>query len=202
MASPAKPKHPGGALGYARELLNSPDRMDKMGCVWGAAAVGAVAVIAMLLWAVVFSGEDDVFGPSPTPPARTAEAPAQSAEAPSLPAVENPTAVGQAVDAIAQPALEEVYGEATLASAPPHEALIVSLSYEIPGSPTKGDGEKVRNAFIRHGATVDPANSEMDYHQGEGFVLLLDTGNPAFKTVRVNVIPDSKTINVNADKSE
>lgn len=196
MADPSKTEQPGRALGYARDVLDSPDRMDKMGCVWGAAAMVAVAVIAMLIWSAVTGGEDDAA--VVTPPA----SPAQSAPAPATSAVDNPTAVGQAVDAIAQPALAEVYGEATLASAPPSEALIVSLVYDIPNNPAPGDGDKVRDAFIGHGATADPANTEMDYHAGEEFMLLLDTGNPAFKTVRVLVNPESATVYVNADKSE
>lgn len=196
MADPSNTQKPGGALGYARDLLNSPGRMDKMGCMWGAAAVVAVAVIAMLIWSAVMGGEDEAAVVAPP------TSPAQSAPAPESPAVDNPTPVGQALDAIAQPALAEVYGEATLASAPPAEALIVSLAYDIPNNPVPGDGEKVREAFISRGATVDPDNSEMDYHAGEEFVLLLDTGNPAFKTVRVLVNPESTTVYVNADKAE
>ncbi len=197
MADPSKTPETGGALGYLRAFLSSPGRTSRAGCASAGAAAIAVAVIAMLIWSAVTStdGEEPV-QTNPQPP------PAQTSEAPAAPAVENPTGVGQAVDAVAQPAIAEVYGEAVLASAPPEEALIVSLSYDIPTTPSQGDGEKVRDAFIRRGATVDPANSELDYHAGEEFMVLLDTGNPAFKTVRVNVNPDSTVIYVNADKAE
>jgi hypothetical protein len=196
MADPTKSDKPGGALGYLRELLNSPERMEKRGCVLGG-AVFAVAIIFLLIWAAATAMDgDETARTNPEPP------PAQNTPAPAQRTVENPTAVGQAVDAIAQPALAEVYGEAVLAGAPPREALIVSLSYDIPANPAQGDGERVRDAFLSRGATVDPDNSEFDYHAGEEFMVSIDTGNPAFKTVRVLVNPDSTTVYVNADKSE
>ena len=85
---------------------------------------------------------------------------------------ENPTAVGQAVDAIAGPAIADVYGDASLQSAPLVEAPIVSLQYAIPANPVDGDGDKLRDAFEARGARVDPANSEMDYRAGEEFMML------------------------------
>ncbi len=48
----------------------------------------------------------------------------------------------------------------------------------------------------------DPANNEMDYHAGEEFTMLVDTGNPAYKSIRVSVSPDVKMVYVNADRSE
>lgn len=126
----------------------------------------------------------------------------QESASPSGPVAENPTAVGQAVDAIARPAIEEVYGDAQLQSAPAVEAPIVSLQYGIPTNPVEGDGEKLRDALEDRGARLDPANSEMDYHAGEEFVMLIDTGNSAYKSIRVSVSPEYKMVYVNADRSE
>lgn len=126
----------------------------------------------------------------------------QESPAPAGPLAENPTAVGQAVDAIARPAIEEVYGEAQLLSAPSVEAPIVSLQYGIPTNPAEGDGERLRDALAQRGARVDPDNSEMDYHAGEEFMMLIDTGNPAYKSLRVSIAPDLKMVYVNADRSE
>jgi hypothetical protein len=135
-------------------------------------------------------------------PSEAGPATSQEPAVPSGPVAENPTAVGQAVDAIVRPAIEEVYGDAQLQSAPSVEAPIVSLQYGIPTNPVEGDGEKLRNALADRGARVDPANSEMDYHAGEEFIMLIDTGNPAYKSVRVSISPEYKMVYVNADRSE
>jgi len=42
----------------------------------------------------------------------------------------------------------------------------------------------------------------MDYHAGEEFVLLMDTGNPAYKSIRVSISPGLKMVYVNADRSD
>jgi hypothetical protein len=135
-------------------------------------------------------------------PGGAGPATSQESAAPSGPMAENPTAVGQAVDAIARPAIEEVYGDAQLQSAPSVEAPIVSLQYGIPTNPVDGDGEKLRNALVDRGARVDPANSEMDYHAGEEFMMLIETGNPAYKSIRVSISPEYKMVYVNADRLE
>ncbi len=147
-----------------------------------------------------------------TPDERAESVPSASSTATSTPAstanrsrgptVDNPTGVGQALDAIAQPAIAEVYGDAQLQHAPTTEALIVSLSYDIPQNPGEGDADKLRDAFIRRGARVDPDNYDVDHHAGEEFILLMDTGNPDYKTVRVSVSPGIKAVYVNADRSE
>ncbi len=125
---------------------------------------------------------------------------AQASEAAVGPTVENPTSVGQALDAIARPAIAEVYGDAQLQWASPTEALIVNLVYGIPEYPAEGDAERLRDAFESRGARIDPANDEIDNHAGEEFIMLMDTGNPAFKTVRVSVSGVSKGVYVNADR--
>lgn len=136
-----------------------------------------------------------------SPSSTTASTHASVAPESRQPTVDNPTGVGRAVDAIAQPAIAEVYGDAQLQSAPTTEAPIVSLSYGIPENPAEGDAEKLIDAFARRGARIDPENSEIDYHGGEEFIMLMDTGNPAYQTVRVSISPDINAVYVNADRS-
>jgi hypothetical protein len=43
----------------------------------------------------------------------------------------------------------------------------------------------------------------VDSHsEAEEFILLYDTGDPAFRTVRVTITPGSPDVYVNADKAE
>lgn len=182
-------------------------KQHPMGC-W--LAIIASIVVALLVFGALYA--TGVIDFTQTPAERAASegastgdagpAPSQESAAPSGSVAENPTAVGQAVDAIARPAIEEVYGGAQLQSAPSVEAPIVSLQYGIPTNPVEGDGEKLRNALEDRGARVDPANSEIDYHAGEEFMMLVDTGNPAYKSIRVSVSPEFKMVYVNADRSD
>ncbi|MGB4580534.1 MAG: hypothetical protein WBI91_01515 [Coriobacteriia bacterium] len=182
---------------------------DPYGCTVSAVLIVIAAVV--ILGGMYLTGVID-YDFTQTPAERAASegastgdagpAASQESAAPSGPVAENPTAVGQAVDAIARPAIEEVYGDAQLQSAPSVEAPIVSLQYGIPTNPAEGDGEKLRNALEDRGARVDPANSEMDYHAGEEFMMLIDTGNPAYKSIRVSISPEFKMVYVNADRSD
>lgn len=182
---------------------------DKLGC-WLPAIGFFLAALAILGVLYATGAIDYDFTQTPqerassegAPPGGAGSTTSQESAAPTGPEAENPTAVGQAVDAIARPAIEEVYGEARLESAPSVEAPIVSLQYSIPRNPMEGDGERLRTAFAERGARVDPDNSEMDYHAGEEFMMLIDTGNPAYKSLRVSVSPDLKMVYVNADRSE
>jgi hypothetical protein len=198
MTEPVTTEEARGLLGFMRKLLHAPELTAQMGC--GIASGAAVALTMVLIYLAMNLGGSDTPAPSnPEPPAtQTSEAPA----APTTPIVENPTAVGQAVDAIAQPAIADEYGEALLSRASAAEALIVRLWYDIRVTPAEGDDERLRDKFIERGARVDPDNSETDYHAGAEFMLLIDTGNPANKTVRVGITPDANTVYVNADKSE
>lgn len=164
----------------------------------------ALSVLAaLLILGGLYVGVRLVQGPAQAPEERTgSSAAAPTASRVVTPGADNPTSVGQAVDAIAQPAIAEVYGDAWLESAPQVEAPIVSLQYGIPANPVEGDAERLRDAFASRGARPDPANSEIDYHVGEEFMMLIDTGNPAYKSVRVSVSPEYRTVYVNADRSE
>ena len=193
-----------------RGFIRNPNPFDDpYGCAASTALIVLVAVV--ILGGMYITGViDHDFTQTPQERAASGEsspgdagpAPSQESAAPSGPVAENPTAVGQAVDAIAGPAIADVYGDAWLQSAPSVEAPIVSLQYGIPTNPVEGDGEKLRDAFEDRGARVDPANSEMDYHAGEEFMMLIDTGNSAYKSVRVSVSPEYKMVYVNADRSE
>jgi len=145
-----------GFLQAANHFIRQPGQFDDpYGCAVGM-AMYLVAAISLL--AVLYMGGKIAYDFTQTPEERAASeqstsagagaaAPGESAS-PSMPVAENPTAVGQAVHAIAQPAIEEVYGEAQLQSAPSVEAPIVSLQYAIPTNPEDGDGEKLREALI------------------------------------------------------
>ncbi|MCK8115740.1 hypothetical protein [Anaerosoma tenue] len=193
-----------------RGFIRNPNPFDDpYGCAASTALIVLVAVV--ILGGMYITGViDHDFTQTPQERAASGEsslgdaspAPSQESAAPSGPVAENPTAVGQAVDAIAGPAIADVYGDAWLQSAPSVEAPIVSLQYGIPTNPVEGDGEKLRDAFEDRGARVDPANSEMDYHAGEEFMMLIDTGNSAYKSIRVSVSPEYKMVYVNADRSE
>ena len=67
----------------------------------------------------------------------------------------------------------------------------------------KGDADRLRDAFISHGAAIDPDHPDVEIHgDAEEFMVGYDTGDPAFQTVRVTVTPGSTNVSVNADKSE
>ena len=141
-----------------------------------------------------------------TPNERTSPEAGATSHAPTTgaadgPAVENPTGVGQSLDAIARPAIAEVYGDAQLQWASPAEALIVNLVYGIPEYPAEGDADKLRDAFESRRARIDPAHDEIDNHAGEEFIMLMDTGNPDYRSVRVSISEEYKTVYVNADRS-
>jgi hypothetical protein len=119
------------------------------------------------------------------------------------PAVANPLPVGQAVDSVAAPAITDVLGAPELTRAPEAEALIVSLVYLAPVAASEGDGERLLEAFLDHGAAPDPEHAGVDRHyDAEEFMVLFDTGDPAFQTIRVTVTPGSADVYVNADKAQ
>ncbi|MDY0339951.1 MAG: hypothetical protein RBS17_01895 [Coriobacteriia bacterium] len=204
--------------GYLDDLTEGAAELDRdsgpvkkgpMGCWF--AILTSIVVALLVFGALYMTGvidfdstqtPEETAAPEETPPGDTDSSVSQESATPGGPVAENPTAVGQAVDAVVRPAIEEVYGDARLQSAPSVEAPIVSLQYAIPTNPTEGDGEKLRTALADRGASLDPANSEMDYHAGEEFMMLIDTGNPAYKSIRVSLSPDYKMIYVNADRSE
>ncbi|MDY0341802.1 MAG: hypothetical protein RBS17_11415 [Coriobacteriia bacterium] len=197
-------------LQAANHFISHPGQFDDpYGCAVGMAMyfVAAISLLAVLYmggkiaYDFTQTPEERAASEQTTPAGAGATASGESAS-PSVPVAENPTAVGQAVHAIAQPAIEEVYGEALLQSAPSVEAPIVSLQYAIPTNPEEGDGERLREALIGRGARLDADNGEMDYHAGEEFVLLMDTGNPAYKSIRVSISPELKMVYVNADRSD
>jgi hypothetical protein len=65
----------------------------------------------------------------------------------------------------------------------------------------EGDGERLRDAFLSNGASLDTEQPDVEYHgDAEEFMLLYDTGDPAFQTIRVTVTPGSADVYVNADK--
>lgn len=203
MTEPVSGEEARGLLGAMRRLTRAPELTAEMGCAIAAGStLIAIALVAILIYMGLhaFSGDEPAKTNPEPPPTQTSEAPADPGN--TATAVDNPTAVGQAVDAIAQPAITDVYGDALLQRASNAETLIVSLWYDVPMNTAEGDAARLREAFLERGATVDPDNSETDYHAGEEFMLLIDTGNPAFKSVRVSVTPDTKTVYVNADKSE
>jgi hypothetical protein len=191
-----------GVLGFLRRLLHAPDLTAGMGCaIAGGATLVAIALVVVLVYlAMNTSGSEPAA--SDAPPAQPTQQAAVPQEAdPS--AVENPTPVGQAVDAIAAPAIGEVLGEPVLTRASEAEALIVNLVYQAPNAAAEGDGERLRDELISRGAAVDPASADVDYHgDAEEFVVRYDTGDSAFQTIRVTVTPGSTDVYVNADKSE
>lgn len=165
----------------------------------GGVLLAALAVTASVALAACGDKEEA------TEPAQGAQSTQQSSapQETSPPAVENPLPVGQAMDAVAAPAIAEVLGEPVLTRAPEAEALIVSLVYQAPVAAVAGDGERLRDAFLEHGANLDPEHSGVEQHnEAEEFSLLLDTGDPAFQTLRVTVTPGSTDVYVNADKAQ
>ncbi len=191
-----------GVLGFLRRLLHAPDLTAGMGCamVSGAALVAIALIVVLVYLAMNTSGDEPAA--SDAPPAQQTQQTALPQEA-APPAVENPTPVGQAVDAIAAPAITDVLGEPVLTGAPPAQALIVSLHYQTPTAAVKGDGKRLYDALISRGAAIDPDHADVDYHgDAEEFMVRYDTGDPAFRTIRVSVTPGSTNVSVNADKSE
>jgi len=165
-------------------------------------ALASLALLASFALAGCVGGYDNApaaSSPSPTQSTQQTALPQETAP----PAAENPTPVGQAVDAIATPAIAEVLGEPVLMGAPPAQALIVSLQYEAANAAVKGDADRLRDAFISHGAAIDPDHPDVEVHgDAEEFMVRYDTGDPAFPTIRVAVTPGSADVFVNADKSE
>lgn len=202
MTEPVSREEARGLLGAMRRLMHAPELTEGMGCAIAAGStLIAIALVAVLIYVglrALDSGEPAQTNPEP-PPSQTSEVPAEPGAAP---AADNPTAVGQAVDAVAQPAIADVYGDALLTRASNAEALIVSLWYDVPMNTTEGDAARLREAFLERGASPDPDNSETDYHAGEEFTMLVETGNPAFKSIRVSISPGTQAVYVNADKSE
>ncbi len=191
-----------GTPGFLRRLLHAPTLTAEMRrlMLTGAALVSLILLASFSLAAC--SACDGKPVASDAPPAQSTQQTALPQEdAP--PGAENPTPVGQAVDAIAAPAIAEVLGEPVLTSAPPAQALIVSLQYQAPDAAAEGVAERLRDAFISRGAAIDPDYADVDYHgAAEQFMVRYDTGDPAFQTIRVSVTPGSTNVSVNADKSE
>ena len=184
-----------GTLGSVRRSRRKPEPMaETRRLLWGGAPLALLLLLASLTLAACTAGLSDETDASDTPPTQTAAA---------QPAVENPLPVGQAVDAIAAPAITAVLGKPVLTRAPETEALIVSLVYQAPRTATEGDGKRLRNDLISRGASVDPDYPDVEIHNdAEEFVVLYDTGDPAFQTLRVTVTPGSADVYVNADKAQ
>lgn len=166
--------------------------------------LGGVSLAALVLLAsftlVACTACDGKPVPSDTSPAQSTEQTAVPEET-LPPAVENQTPVGQAVAAVAAPAIAGVLGDPVLTRAPDTEALIVTLVYQAPVVAAEGDGERIRDAFLSNGAALDPEQPDVEDHgDAEEFMLLYDTGDPAFQTIRVTVTPGSADVYVNADK--
>jgi hypothetical protein len=164
------------------------------GCVWLALVLFAPLVIAGC------DRDDGTVTDAPqSQPAEQSAAPAQTA----APAVDNPLPVGQAVDSVAAPAIAEVLGPAVLTRASDMEAFVVSLVYQAPAAAAEGDGQRLLDAFLGHGATADPERPGVESHyDAEQFSVLYDTGDPAFQTIRVSITPGSPDVYVNADKAQ
>jgi len=160
--------------------------------------LASLLLLASLTLAACTPGLSDESDASDTPSTQTA-----AAEAAAQPAVENPLPVGQAVDAIAAPAITTVLGAPVLTRAPETEALIVSLVYQAPRTATEGDGKRLRDDLLARGASVDPDHPDVEIHNdAEEFAVLYDTGDPAFQTLRVTVTPGSADVYENADKAQ
>ena len=191
-----------GVPGFLRRLLYALGLTAEMRRVMSRGAALASLVVLASLTLAACSACDGKPVTSDTPSAQPTQQTAVPEEA-APPAVENPTSVGQAVDAIAAPAISEVLGLAVLTSASEAEALIVNLVYQAPDAAVSGDAGRIRDELISRGAAIDPDNADVDYHgDAEKFMVRYDTGNPAFKTIRVTVTPGSAYIYVNADKAE
>lgn len=192
-----------GVLAFLRRLPHAlmPTAEMRRGLLNGA-SLASLVVLASLALAACNSACDGKPAASDEPPAQPAEQTALPQEA-GPPAAENPTPVGQAVDAITAPAISEVLGQPVLTRASEAEALIVNLVYQAPSAAAEGDGERLRDELISRGAAIDLDNADVDYHgDAEEFMVRYDTGDPAFQTIRVTVTPGSTDIYVNADKSE
>jgi len=179
-------------LGFLRRLLHASGILAGMqGALLSGVALLALAVIA----AGCACDEEKPAGSTATSP--------DSAETTARPlAVDNPTLVGRAVDAIARPAITGVLGEPVLTRASDEETFIVNLTYQAPAAAAEGDGDRLRDEFVSRGATIAAGQADMDYHSGEEFIVEYDTGDPAFKTIRVLITPGSNDVYVNADRSE
>ena len=191
-----------GVLGFLRRLLHAPDLTAGMGCAIasGAALVGIALTVVLIYLAMSESGSEPLA--SDEPPAQSTPQTALPQEA-APPVAENPLPVGQAVDAIVAPAIADVLGEPVLTNASEAEALIVNLVYQAPTAAAEGDGERLRDALIDHGASLYPDQPDVDYHnEAEEFMVLYDSGDPAFQTIRVTVTPGSADVYVNADKAQ
>jgi hypothetical protein len=189
-------------LGFVRRPLRTPALTVEMsGVVLRGAAIAALALLASLALAACSACDGKpVAGDAPAGQASQAAGSTQEA---APPAAENPTPVGQAVDAIAAPAIAEVLGAPVLTNASPAQALIVNLVYTAPDAAADGDGELLRDEFLDRGAAIDPDNGDVEDHgDAEEFVVRYDTGDPAYQTIRVTVTPGSADVYVNADKSE
>ena len=191
-----------GVLGLMRRLLHALGLTAEMRRMMSrGAALASLALLTSLALAACGAGDGKPVASDPSPAQSTQQSALSQETAP--PAAENPTPVGQAVDAIAALAITDVLGEPRLTSAPEVIALIVSLAYLAPNAAVKGDGTRLHDAFISRGASIDPDNADVDYHgDAEEFMVRYDTGDPAFQTIRVTVTPDSPDVYVNADKSE
>ena len=191
-----------GALGCARRL---PRAAESLSSRWrttlGGASLAALVVLATLTLAACTACDGKPV-PGDTPAAQSTEQAAAPQET-LPPAVENQTPVGQAVAAVAAPAITQVLGEPVLTRAPDTEALVVTLVYQAPVAAAEGDGERLRDAFVGNGAILDSEQPDVDYHgDAEEFMLLYDTGDTAFQTIRVTVTPGSADIYVNADRAQ
>ena len=191
-----------GALGSARRPPRAPGSLSRR---WRTTLDG-VSLAALVLLATLTLAACTACDGKPVPSDTSSARSTEQAAAPQEtlpPAVENQTPVGQAVAAVAAPAIAEVLGEPVLTRAPDTEALVVTLAYQAPVAAAEGDGERLRDAFLSNGATLDAEQPDVDYHgDAEEFMLLYDTGNAAFQTIRVTVTPGSADIYVNADKAQ
>jgi hypothetical protein len=191
-----------GVRGFLRRSLHALGLTAEMRRVMSrGGALASLVLLASLALVACGAGDGKPVASDPSPAQSTQQTALPQETAP--PAAENPTPVGQAVDAIAALAITDVLGEPRLTSAPEVMALIVSLAYLAPNAAVKGDGTRLHDAFISRGAAIDPDHADVESHGDvERFIVRYDTGDPAFQTVRVEVTPGSPDVYVNADKSE
>lgn len=187
--------------GSSRRPLRGPESTASMRGVIVSGALLASLVLLASLALVACGACDQKPVPSDESPAESTQETALPQEA-APPAAENPLPVGQAVDAIVAPAIADVLGEPVLTNASQAEALIVNLVYQAPTAATEGDGERLLDALIDRGASLYSDQPDVDYHnEAEEFMVLYDSGDPAFQTIRVTVTPGSTDVYVNADKA-
>lgn len=202
MGGPVPAGEARGVLGPLRRLLHARNRSAEVRrLVLSGASLASLVLLASLALAACSACDGKPAGGDA--PSGQSSQQAASLQETAPPAVENPTPVGQAVDAIARPAITEVLGQPALTRASETEALIVNLVYQAPAAAAEGDGQRLRDELISRGAAIDPEYADVDYHgDAEEFIVRFPTGDPDYETIRVTVTPGSTDVYVNADRSE